>query len=134
MPKWFQHESNEGILYGYRDISGPFQASMCSLLYIHNESVNIYTHLIPAVFSFLGQQYLASRYSGVTGVDFTPFSIFMSTAVTCLSLSAIYHTLMNHSKRVEHLCRDESSSSPIRNRTQYPNLSMSKEHLNDRCI
>ncbi|KAI3565804.1 hemolysin-III family protein [Fusarium oxysporum f. sp. albedinis] len=104
MPKWFQHESNEWILYGYRDISGSFQASLCSLLYIHNESVNIYSHLIPAVFSLLGQQYLASRYSGVAGADFIPFSIFMLTAVTCLSLSATYHTLMNHSKRVEYLC------------------------------
>lgn len=104
MPKWFQQESNEWILYGYRDISGSFQASLCSLLYIHNESANIYSHLIPAVFSLLGQQYLANRYSGVTGADFTPFSIFMLTAVTCLSLSATYHTLMNHSKRVEHLC------------------------------
>jgi adiponectin receptor len=28
----------------------------------------------------------------------------MLTAVTCLSLSATYHTLMNHSKHVEHLC------------------------------
>jgi adiponectin receptor len=26
------------------------------------------------------------------------------TAVTCLSSSAIYHTLLNHSKHVEHLC------------------------------
>ncbi|ENH66027.1 ADIPOR-like receptor spbc12c2.09c [Fusarium oxysporum f. sp. cubense race 1] len=104
MPNWFRHDSNEWILYGYRDISGSFQACLCSLLYIHNESVNIYSHLIPAVSSLLGQQYLASRYSGVTSADFTPVSIFMLTAVACLSLSTTYHTLMNHSKRMGQLC------------------------------
>ncbi|CEJ62912.1 Putative Hemolysin-III family protein [Penicillium brasilianum] len=43
-----------------------------------------------------GTQYLTSRYLGVTGADFIVLSIFMWTAVTCLSLSAAYHTLMNH--------------------------------------
>ncbi|KAL3440488.1 hemolysin-III related-domain-containing protein [Aspergillus insuetus] len=75
---------------------------------MHNETVNIYSHLIPAVLFLLGewhiQQYLVSRYSGVTSTDFIAFSIFVLTAVTCLSLSAIYHTLLNHSKHVEHLC------------------------------
>ncbi|KAJ5414213.1 hemolysin-III family protein [Penicillium cosmopolitanum] len=108
MPKWFQHDSNKWILRGYRPISGSAQASFCSWSYIHNESVNIYSHLIPAIFFLLGewyiQQYLASRYSGFTGADFIAFSIFMLTAVTCLSLSATYHTLMNHSQYVEHFC------------------------------
>jgi adiponectin receptor len=75
---------------------------------MHNETVNIYSHLIPAVLFLLGewhiQQYLSSRYSGVTTTDFIAFSIFVLAAVTCLSLSAIYHTLLNHSKHVEHLC------------------------------
>ncbi|TVY29114.1 ADIPOR-like receptor [Lachnellula hyalina] len=108
MPEWFRRESNQWILHGYRPISGSAHASFSSWSYIHNESVNIYTHLIPAVFFLLGewylQQYLTSRYSGVTGADFIAFSIFMLAAVTCLSLSATYHTLMNHSHHVEHLC------------------------------
>ncbi|KAL5344257.1 hypothetical protein ACLOAV_010761 [Pseudogymnoascus australis] len=108
MPEWFRRESNQWILYGYRPISGSVHASFCSWFYIHNESVNIYSHLIPAVFFLLGewyiQQYLASRYSGVTSADFIAFSIFMLTAATCLSLSATYHTLINHSQNVEHLC------------------------------
>lgn len=108
MPEWFRRESNQWILHGYRPISGSAHASFCSLSYMHNESVNIYSHLIPTVFFLLGewyiQRYLASRYSGVTGADFIAFSIFMFTAVTCLSLSATYHTLMNHSQLVEHFC------------------------------
>jgi adiponectin receptor len=108
MPEWFRRESNQWIHQGYRPISGSAHASFYSWLYIHNETVNIYSHLIPAVLFLLGewhiQQYLASRYSGVTTTDFIAFSIFVLTAVTCLSLSAIYHTLLNHSKHVEHLC------------------------------
>ncbi|KAL2782569.1 hemolysin-III family protein [Aspergillus keveii] len=108
MPEWFRRESNQWILHGYRPISGSAHASFFSWLYMHNETVNIYSHLIPAVLFLLGewhiQQYLASKYSGVTSTDFIAFSIFVLTAVTCLSLSAIYHTLLNHSKHVEHLC------------------------------
>jgi adiponectin receptor len=108
MPEWFRRESNQWILHGYRPISGSAHASFCSWSYIHNESVNIYSHLIPAVFFLLGEwyikQYLVSRYHGVTGADSIAFSIFMFTAVTCLSLSATYHTLMNHSQHMEHLC------------------------------
>ena len=108
MPEWFQRESNKWILHGYRPISGSARASFRSWLYIHNESFNIYSHLIPAVTFLLGEwyilQYLASRYSGVTSADFVAFSIFMLTAVTCLSLSATYHTLMNHSQKMENFC------------------------------
>jgi len=108
MPEWFRHESNQWILHGYRPISGSARVSFCSWSYIHNETVNIYSHLIPAVIFLLGewfiQQYLASRYSGVTAADFIAFSIFMLSAVTCLSLSATYHTMLNHSAHMEQLC------------------------------
>ncbi|KAL5042081.1 hypothetical protein BDW71DRAFT_200870 [Aspergillus fruticulosus] len=71
MPEWFQCSAH---------------ASFYSWLYMHNETVNIYSHLIPAVLFLLGdwriQQYLASRYSGFTSTDFIAFSIFVLTA-TC---------------------------------------------------
>lgn len=50
------------------------------------------------------QSYLARRYSDITSADFIAFSIFMLTAATCLSLSATYHTLMNHSQHIERFC------------------------------
>ncbi|PVH68597.1 HlyIII-domain-containing protein [Cadophora sp. DSE1049] len=108
MPEWFRHESNRWVLHGYRPISGSARTSFSSWSYIHNETVNIYSHLVPAIFFLIGewylQQYLSSRYSGVTGADFVAFSIFMLAAVMCLSLSATYHTMMNHSQHMEHLC------------------------------
>ena len=108
MPEWFQRESNQWVLHGYRPISNSISISFSSWSYIHNESVNIFSHLIPGVFFLLGewylQEYLTSRYPQVTGPDFIAFSIFLVTATVCMWLSATYHTLMNHSQHMEHLC------------------------------
>lgn len=108
MPEWFRQVSNKWILHGYRPISGSAHASLGSWSYVHNESVNIFSHLIPAMLFLLGewylQQSLSSKYSEFTGADLIAFSIFMLAAFICFSLSATYHTLINHSKHVEHLC------------------------------
>ncbi|EFQ99443.1 adiponectin receptor protein 1 [Nannizzia gypsea CBS 118893] len=153
MPEWFRRESNKWILHGYRPISGSALTSFSSWSYIHNESVNIYSHLIPAVFFMLGewylQQYLISKYSKVTGADFIAFSIFMLTAVTCLSLSATYHTLMNHSQHVEHFCLrldmldwnfrdvddlyDDASQVPRLEVSQFPSFDVRGDWLVRRC-
>ncbi|KAL6910523.1 mPR-like GPCR protein [Trichoderma evansii] len=105
LPKW--HQDNEFILHGYRPISGSARISFRSWSYIHNESVNIYSHLIPAVVFLLGEwyiiQYLTTRYPNITSVDYFIFSFFLLTAVVCLGLSTTYHTLMNHSSDVEQL-------------------------------
>ncbi|KAM3426993.1 hypothetical protein NHJ13734_009165 [Beauveria thailandica] len=73
MPEWFQHDNNKWILHGYRPISGSARASFRSWCHLHNETVNIYSHLIPAIVFLLGEwfilQYLASKYPkiGVIG-------------------------------------------------------------------
>ncbi|EGD93801.1 hypothetical protein TESG_01334 [Trichophyton tonsurans CBS 112818] len=62
MPEWFKRESNQWILHGYRPISGSIYTSLYSLSHIHEESVNIYTHLIPAtLFLFQGPKYRLFR-------------------------------------------------------------------------
>lgn len=82
--------------------------SFRSWWYLHNETVNIYTHLLPAVTFLLGElytlHYLTGKYSRVTSTDLVVFSIFMLTATLCYSLSALYHTLMNHSYAINHFC------------------------------
>ncbi|KAK1238477.1 hypothetical protein MKX07_006623 [Trichoderma sp. CBMAI-0711] len=105
LPDW--HQDNEFILHGYRPISGSAKVSFRSWTYIHNESVNIFSHLIPAVAFLLGEwyvlEYLNSRYSHITWVDHFIFAFFLLTAVVCLGLSATYHTLANHSSEVDQL-------------------------------
>lgn len=104
MPGWFQHENNQWILEGYRPISGSARVSFRSWRYLHNETANIYSHLIAAVVFFFGEwfivQYLTSKYR-VTNTAYVAFSVFMITATICYAFSALYHTLMNHSSTVD---------------------------------
>lgn len=108
MPVWFQNDNNQWILHGYRPISGSFRASFRSWWYLHNETVNIYSHLIPAVVFLLGGwyilQYLAVKYPKATSTDYVAFSFFMLTATICYTFSALYHTLINHSYTVDRFC------------------------------
>lgn len=104
MPKWFREDNNQWIVGGYRPISGSVGISFRSWWYVHNETVNIYSHLVPAVLFLVGEWfvvgYVGGKYPGVTGGDLVAFSFFMVTASICYGLSAVYHTLMNHSYEV----------------------------------
>lgn len=108
MPHWFQEDNNQWVLGGYRPISNSVRASFRSWWYLHNETINIYSHLIPAVvFLFSGWpilQYLVGKYSETSGTNLTAFSCFILTATLCYACSALYHTLTNHSYSVDHLC------------------------------
>ena len=101
LPEWFQLGNNEWVRDGYRPMSNSIRASFRSWFYLHNETVNIYSHLIPAVVFLLGEyhvlQCLAGQYPRVTSADLVAFSCFMLTATICFASSALYHTLMNHS-------------------------------------
>jgi adiponectin receptor len=105
LPNW--HQDNEFILHGYRSISSSSWISFRSWLYIHNESVNIYSHLVPTIIFLLSEwyllQYLKSQYSYITSVDVFIFCFFITTVIICLGLSTTYHTLMNHSSNIEQL-------------------------------
>ena len=108
MPYWFQDDNNQWILRGYRPISNSVRVSIRSWWYLHNETVNIYSHLIPAVAFLLGEwyilRYLVGKYSEVSGTDLAAFPSFTLTATLCYASSALYHTLTNHSYSVDHLC------------------------------
>lgn len=53
LPTWCQ--DSPYIQYGYRPICHSAFTCIQSLLYLHNESVNVYTHLLPALIIVLGQ-------------------------------------------------------------------------------
>jgi adiponectin receptor len=84
-----------------------FLSSFYSLAFLHNESLNIYTHLIPAVVLFFAQifmQNLITRYFPLaTTKDRLVFSVNILAATTAMTLSCLYHTLMNHSLLVSSL-------------------------------
>ena len=102
LPPWLQ--DNPSILSGYRPQSNSYSTSLRSLSYLHNESVNIYTHLLGCLLFFLiallSFQRIASSYSESMNQDVWVFGCFFAGAIACLGMSATYHTISNHSHAV----------------------------------
>lgn len=102
LPSWQQ--DNHYIHSGYRPASGSFQKSFASLGFIHNETVNIYSHLLGAIlFSIAGgllYTFIKPRYESATLSDIRAFSCFFLGAAFCLGMSGTYHTISNHSRMV----------------------------------
>lgn len=102
LPTWQQ--DNHYIHSGYRPASYSYAKSAQSLGYIHNETVNIYTHLIGAVLALVSASILypvlKPRYDTATLEDVFVFSCFFLGAIACLGMSATYHTISNHSQEV----------------------------------
>jgi adiponectin receptor len=104
LPVW--HQDNPFIKHGYRPISRSTVACLQSWAFLHNETLNIYTHLIPAVAALLiGEawvlSYLRQRYADIVASDYVVFAFLLSAAATCLGISSAYHTLMSHSREIE---------------------------------
>jgi adiponectin receptor len=103
LPPW--RRDNPSIHTGYRLTSNSFQASLRSLLYLHNESVNIWTHLLGAVcvvglVAFLKGVVVGPRYATASDADAVVFACFFGGAFCCLGMSATFHMLCNHSEEV----------------------------------
>ncbi|KIW92897.1 uncharacterized protein Z519_06746 [Cladophialophora bantiana CBS 173.52] len=105
LPHWLQ--DNHFIHGSYRRASYSYTRSLQSILHWHNESVNIWTHLVPAALSlpFAAVLYsvLEPRYEKASVADVIAMSCFFGGAAVCLGMSAFYHTLSNHSPRVARL-------------------------------
>jgi adiponectin receptor len=108
LPPW--RRDNPSILSGYRPTSNSLLASLRSLGYLHNESVNIWTHLLgagAAAASAVGCLCLGrvvfsegGRYATASAADVVVWGCFFGGAVACLGMSATYHALCNHSEEV----------------------------------
>lgn len=105
LPHWLQ--DNAHIHSHYRSPSNSFSKSFASLSYLHNETVNIYTHLLPAALSvptsYFLYRVLQPRYQSATSEDIVAFACFFLGFALCLGTSATYHTISNHSPRVNQL-------------------------------
>ncbi|KAI3339576.1 mPR-like GPCR protein [Ustulina deusta] len=104
LPTW--HQDNPFIRHSYRPISRSAASCLRSWGFLHNETLNIYTHLIPAAAAlFIGQAWVLShlrqKYAHVSTSDYVIFAFLLSASATCLGISSAYHTLMSHSREVE---------------------------------
>jgi adiponectin receptor len=97
---------NKYILRGYRPEKADYLAVFTSLTFLHNETCNVYTHLIGALIlpliSPVFLRFLADpRFFNVTSMDYAMFNVYFWCAEICLVLSALYHLMQPHSHRVE---------------------------------
>lgn len=94
-------QDNEHILRHYRPISGCRWKSIRSLGYLHNQTVNIYSHLLGALgfftLAFTFDYQIGSKY-GLE--DRILLGLFLMGATICFGSSAYFHLLGNHSSEV----------------------------------
>ncbi|CAG59488.1 uncharacterized protein GVI51_G04433 [Nakaseomyces glabratus] len=101
LPEW--QKDNDKILRGYVRETNSFKRCLQSLLYLNNESVNIYTHLIPAVFYislslYLANVFLIPVYPSTSSVDYVIINVFFLGAFFCLLCSSCFHCMKQHSE------------------------------------
>ena len=98
---------NHHIHTGYRPVSYSLWVSFQSLSYVHNETVNIYSHLVPGTLvlpiALQLHRALAPRYETANESDIFVFGCFFAGAAFCLGMSATYHTISNHSPAVARI-------------------------------
>lgn len=102
LPHWQQ--DNHHIHGSYRRASYSYTRSLKSVLHWHNESVNIWTHLVPATLSLpcgaMLYKILKPRYELASAADVLAMGCFFIGATVCLGMSATYHAVSNHSPPV----------------------------------
>ncbi|EEH19383.1 hypothetical protein PABG_01702 [Paracoccidioides brasiliensis Pb03] len=100
VPSWYAH--NSFIRTGYRPVNGSVRLCVNSLRFIHNETVNIYSHLIPAGIALasngLLHLYFCDRYPTASMVDQLALHVYLTSSVVCFGISSTYHTLLCHSE------------------------------------
>lgn len=105
IPPWYQE--NAFIQAGYRPVSGSVLECFWSWTYLHNETFNIFSHLVPALFTLLAllgsDRLFLSYYPQASARDRGVLAFYLLCVITCFGLSAIYHTLINHSARYSHM-------------------------------
>lgn len=95
------------VFHGYRPIMNDTRVCFESWAYLHNETANIYSHLLPAVLAILSQGYIylyfSWYYPQVTTRDVLIVAFHLCSTSVCFGLSALHHTLMNHSAPFSNL-------------------------------
>ncbi|TGO18108.1 hypothetical protein BTUL_0012g00520 [Botrytis tulipae] len=102
----WQQEDNHFIETGYRAASNSLRECFASWGYLHNETINIWSHLIGAALFvalpvYLYKAEIPPRYAVATKEDIVVCGIYFLGVAICFCLSALYHTVMNHSQQMD---------------------------------
>lgn len=102
IPEW--QKDNEYIIKGYVKETNSFKRIFQSLFFLHNETVNIYTHFLPGILCFalissVLEFSLFKKYT-TTLTDYLMVNFFFAGAFTCFMMSATFHCIKAHSEKV----------------------------------
>ena len=100
LPQWMK--DNEYILTAYRKATKSYASSFRSSTHVHNETVNIWTHLLGAAL-FAYKLYIFNTSYHLIPLplgDRIAVSIYYFGVINCFTLSTSYHIFSNHSKEV----------------------------------
>ncbi|EEY14726.1 adiponectin receptor protein [Verticillium alfalfae VaMs.102] len=82
-------------------------ACAASLTSLHNETANIWSHLVPALVALAGNYlvwaYFDTRFPGASWPDRAIFHVFLTGSVLCFGVSAAYHAMLCHSQAMHDL-------------------------------
>jgi adiponectin receptor len=105
VPEWYGE--NPYIRSGYRPVFAAVAPCFRSWSYLHNQSFNIYTHLVPGVLALAANaalwQYFSTWYPDATALDRLVFHLYLTAVSVCFGVSAAYHTLLCHSRELADL-------------------------------
>ncbi|OCL14139.1 hemolysin-III channel protein-like protein Izh2, partial [Glonium stellatum] len=93
---------------GYRRTSGSIRKCIHSWTYLHNESVNIHSHLFGSILFltipiYVFRTQISPRFAVATAADIKVCSIYFLGVSICFLFSAVYHTITNHSHEYSRL-------------------------------
>ncbi|PLB52249.1 HlyIII-domain-containing protein [Aspergillus steynii IBT 23096] len=102
LPKWMQLDPY--IVHWYRPQLDSFEECFWSLFYLHNESINTWSHLLPGAYFvalLLMVEYWVSHLPfNVTLADVLAIQTYIAGTAGCLIFSAVFHATNAHSKEV----------------------------------
>ncbi|KAI8963108.1 hemolysin-III channel protein-like protein Izh2 [Daldinia sp. FL1419] len=102
LPPWKQRGC-EHLRTGYRPECASLWSCLYSWSYLHNETVNIFTHIVGAVIFLALPLYvfrteIPPRYKVATAGDILVCSVYFLGVGICFTLSTVFHTFMCHSE------------------------------------
>nr|XP_029137506.1 membrane progestin receptor beta-like [Labrus bergylta] len=92
------------ILSGYRPVGLSWRCYLLSLFQIHNETVNVWSHLLAAVFVVMRFMVFIGPEGQGFSVDVAslPLVLYVFSAVTYCCCSAVAHLLQSHSEEAHY--------------------------------